>query len=717
MTFRIKLFLAFILFAIFITFFIVYSFSTMIESKNFDHQLKSFTKTIEKKDTQINSYITGFDKALYAILKNHDFKGFEANRIYKKQVEELFEMVRLSHSSILQIRYIDNSGDELINVSSSQENKLRNKQNRYYFKEIKKQTIGSFWYSKFDLNMKDGKIEKPIKRVIRLGLNLENGILIINISLKPIVDILKMENYNIFLVDKNGDILIDTSNNYYWSKYLGKDIKIGDILKYEDQNFLTRQYFYTDNFISKKLTFANDDGAVIILLFPIGLHEIISEDMSTTYIIIAILTIIISILMALGFSKPIARLTMQIERANRKLDKKVERRTKKLKKSLEIIDKYVIRSTTDADGKIIDVSDAFCKISGYKKEELIGQPHSIVRHPDMKDAIFKQMWKTITQGKPWSGVVKNRAKNGEHYWVKAYIEPKFNEDNKIIGYTAIRNDITSNILLERLNNSLNEKIKKEVEKNTKQLEIMQKEQLKSVKLSSIGSLAAGITHEINTPLTYIKGNLEMLEYDIEDVVQNELKQRMLRDTQIIIGGVDRIANIVEAMKEVSQNSSEEKSVENIYATIITSLTVSYNTSKMLSKIYLNEEAFNIDMDKNKFIYKSLVQRQRVEQVWIVIIRNALDELIKLQKYEDRRIDINIYSQDKTLVIKFKDNAGGIDDAILDKIFEPFSSLKEHGGIGIGLNIAKKIIEDQDGEIKAYNEDKCAVFEIRLELVE
>ena len=88
--------------------------------------------------------------------------------------------------------------------------------------------------------------------------------------------------------------------------------------------------------------------------------------------------------------------------------------------------------------------------------------------------------------------------------------------------------------------------------------MIQREQLKNIKLASIGSLAAGITHEINTPLTYIKGNFEMLQYDIEDLPQSDIKERMQQDSVKITDGIKRISNIVESMREVSQIQQESK---------------------------------------------------------------------------------------------------------------------------------------------------------------
>lgn len=114
---------------------------------------------------------------------------------------------------------------------------------------------------------------------------------------------------------------------------------------------------------------------------------------------------------------------------------------------------------------------------------------------------------------------------------------------------------------------------------------------------------------------------------------------------------------------------------------------------------------------------SKVQKQRIEQVWIIVINNALDELIKIDDYEKRVLNIFLFEEKDEIVVKFKDSAGGIKEDILEDIFEPFVSSKEHSGMGVGLNIAKKIVDEQDGNIKAYNEDNGAVFEIRLKACE
>jgi len=100
--------------------------------------------------------------------------------------------------------------------------------------------------------------------------------------------------------------------------------------------------------------------------------------------------------------------------------------------------KYIV-SKTDAKGIIEYGNDYFVEISGYSEAELIGKPHSIVRHPDMPKIVFKMMWDRINEGKNIIAVVKNRAKNGNYYWVITEFEPKIDPiTNKIIAHTAFR---------------------------------------------------------------------------------------------------------------------------------------------------------------------------------------------------------------------------------------------------------------------------------------
>jgi len=111
------------------------------------------------------------------------------------------------------------------------------------------------------------------------------------------------------------------------------------------------------------------------------------------------------------------------------------------------VDRSSIVSKTDKSGRITYANDEFCKISGYTKDELIGKPHNIVRHPDVPKSAFKDMWNTIWAKKAWSGIVKNKTKYGNDYIVEVTISPILNEKGEIEEFIAIRNDITELIQL------------------------------------------------------------------------------------------------------------------------------------------------------------------------------------------------------------------------------------------------------------------------------
>jgi aerotaxis receptor len=96
-------------------------------------------------------------------------------------------------------------------------------------------------------------------------------------------------------------------------------------------------------------------------------------------------------------------------------------------------------STTDLKGRILYCNPAFIAVSGYAKEELLGQPHNLIRHPDMPEEAFRDMWETIAGGQPWSAPVKNRRKDGRHYWVMANVTPLMQGDRPI-GYMSVRTE-------------------------------------------------------------------------------------------------------------------------------------------------------------------------------------------------------------------------------------------------------------------------------------
>jgi diguanylate cyclase (GGDEF)-like protein/PAS domain S-box-containing protein len=115
---------------------------------------------------------------------------------------------------------------------------------------------------------------------------------------------------------------------------------------------------------------------------------------------------------------------------------------KELEQHLNIINNNVLITISNQDGFIIDVSDAYCKLTQFTKSELIGKKHSIFRHSSMDDTFFKELWETILNGKIWKGEYKNIKKDGTEFWVENSITPNFDEYKNITGFTSVYNDIT-----------------------------------------------------------------------------------------------------------------------------------------------------------------------------------------------------------------------------------------------------------------------------------
>ncbi|KFL32989.1 MULTISPECIES: PAS domain-containing sensor histidine kinase [unclassified Sulfurospirillum] len=375
-----------------------------------------------------------------------------------------------------------------------------------------------------------------------------------------------------------------------------------------------------------------------------------------------------------------------------KLNLKYQKQLRDIETILDIIPVPVF--IKDRYFRYIGCSRAFCAYFGLKKEDILGKtafelyPIEIANRLSQKDQeMFTcnlQVYKITTT------VPLSKQK------VTLEIQKKRMMRNDVFdGFVGVFIDITE---VEKQEIYLQNRIHEEVDKNLKIQKSYQEEMVRNAKFSAISQMAAGITHEINTPLTYVKGNFEML-----------------KDSQSIQEGIERIESIIETMREVSQKSREQKEKVNLYELLCTSLSLSYNRSKQIVAIRMNDKIFDLSLSKSEYHFTCNVQKQRIEQVFVIILNNALDELVKIESFEKRALHVKIFEEDQTVVVRFCDNAGGIDAAILPRIFEPFESTKESSGIGIGLNIVQQIITQHAGKIIAYNENDGAVFEVRLPL--
>lgn len=154
------------------------------------------------------------------------------------------------------------------------------------------------------------------------------------------------------------------------------------------------------------------------------------------------------------------------------------------KKFNDVVNEASIISVTDSKGIIEYVSDEFCRVSLYKREELIWKSHNIIRHPDMSSKVFENMWRVIQSWKKWKWVIKNKKKNWDYYRVKSVIVPMKNDKWKIINYMAVRSDIT------KLVDSINEfnNYKKAIETSSYFIKLDSKGQIKYFSKNFINAL-------------------------------------------------------------------------------------------------------------------------------------------------------------------------------------------------------------------------------------
>ena len=353
----------------------------------------------------------------------------------------------------------------------------------------------------------------------------------------------------------------------------------------------------------------------------------------------------------------------------------------------DITDKYIISSVTDLKGNITKVSDAFCEISQYSREELIGKQHNIVRHPDMPKSTFKALWRDLKVGKKWQGEIKNLKKDGSFYWVFANIEPLKNSRGKIEGYTAIRLDITDKIGLE---SELQESLKKD--------KLMQHQ----AKLAQMGEMINMIAHQWRQPLTAISATASDL---IIKLALDKYEEQYFNDKlENVVEFSHHLSNTIDDFRSFYKEDKEMKTTS--YTTLVTNSLEIVKASLLSHKITLT---VSFASEKELLTYPSELQ-----QVILNIIKNAEDVLIE-NLVNDAEIQINSYDIEEKSILEIRDNAGGIPEDILEKIFEPYFSTKlQKDGTGLGLYMSKTIIEDHcNGILSVKNEERGACFRIEL----
>ncbi len=226
---------------------------------------------------------------------------------------------------------------------------------------------------------------------------------------------------------------------------------------------------------------------------------------------------------------------------------------------MRLIDEHSIFAITDEKGTITHANSEFLKLSQYTREELIGNSHNILRSDEHSDEFFSKLWQTIMSGETWKGEIKNKAKDGSHYWLKTTIRAMYNNKQEIIAYVSLRTDITDQKMKAQQAIDDKEEIKKQNEKLQKQDELLQtrnlkletellqqqQELLKNERLTSIGLLASRMSHDMRNPLSIIRVSLENIKMkdklNFKNIHQYE---KIERATYRMIHQIDNVLDYV-----------------------------------------------------------------------------------------------------------------------------------------------------------------------------
>jgi len=391
----------------------------------------------------------------------------------------------------------------------------------------------------------------------------------------------------------------------------------------------------------------------------------------------------------------------------------------------EAIENSNIVSKTDIDGIITFVNEEFCKISGFTKEELLGSNHNIVRHPDVPKENFTLLWNTILSKKPYKTTVKNLCKDGSTVYLNTTITPILDDNENIKEFIAIRYDVTQEVELKKhleqkdkelnlLNKTLEEKVKeqtakllelnqtlehrvaKEIEKNEEKQKLL----FWQSRMASLGQMLANIAHQWRQPLT----ELTLTLFNVKKALKKENTQEI---DAYYKESLEIINNMSKTIDDFSNffNPNKDKEEFCLKSSIEEALAI---TKKMLEK---NDIKVETHLEKIDIFGVS----NELSQIIINLLQNSTDAF--KDKKTKKKIAIKSFLDENYAIIEFKDNAGGIEEKTLDKVFEPYFTTKhQSNGTGLGLFMSKMIIEKSlNGKIALENCCDGIIITIKLPL--
>ncbi|MCH9739394.1 MAG: EAL domain-containing protein [Epsilonproteobacteria bacterium] len=375
------------------------------------------------------------------------------------------------------------------------------------------------------------------------------------------------------------------------------------------------------------------------------------------------------------------------------------------------IDETSIVSKTDKRGVITYVNQLFCDVSGYSKEELMGRPHSIIRHPDMPKEAFHDMWKSIQNKKVWKGVVKNRKKNGDYYIVDATILPILDSEDNIIEYVAVRHDITEF-----------EKSKEELAKH--KVDFLTGLPNKSRLLDDLTSTAKPILLYLNID-DFMKLNdfygsrvgdkvlIHMAE--LLDTIAKDLgcqAYRIYNDEFLLLcedGGSANLSNYKEVLKEII-NDIEESTIDCDAPSCI-----SFTVSGGISSYLLDSDSENLALYASNACYMAKLQHKKL-LIYSHEMRNEEDyakNIAWIKKIKRAIIHNNFvpYFQpiiDNTTgrVVKYEALVRMLDDG--GRVISPFFFLEIAKRAKLYSKITRVVLDKTLEKFKTHPEYECSI---------
>lgn len=342
------------------------------------------------------------------------------------------------------------------------------------------------------------------------------------------------------------------------------------------------------------------------------------------------------------------------------------------------------------EGKIIYVNEAFVRMFGYSREELIGKPITFL-HPEDQIPKLEEALKATMEG-GWTGELVGKRKNGELFPIAISSSRVVDDEGKIIVHMASHRDITERKQMEKKLEEYSQQLGELVEKRTRQLRETQEQLLRSERLATIGEVAAMVGHDLRNPLTGIAGATYYLKTKFDSKMDKKTKDIL----ELIEKDIDYSNKIINSLLDYSKEIRLELA-ETTPKTII-------KDALTLVKVPKNIQI--LDFTKNE--PKIEIDTQKMKRVFVNIIKNAVDAMP-----EGGRLTITSKESNGNLEIAFTDTGTGIPKDIVEKIWTPLFTTKAKG-MGLGLSICKRIVEAHRGSISAESTvEKGATFTVTL----